>query len=354
MRTSRLLPVLLFAISSTAFAVTIPCAKPASSQALCTNAKFASAARQLTAAYAHMDRQLSQAAVSAMGADAKAWLAWNDTMCPPEQSVTARADCLLPLYQNQTEMLTEGTKTIHDMHFYPREKVMIVRESHPPRQEIHDPGYGAGRFTWPQIDHPTRAQAKWNSAAGQEALRLVSRQSKGAPQNPFDPAPLLDKQVFASYNLTAANHRLIVVTFTQEVFPYGAAHPDDTIHHMNWWLRCGRELRASDVFRKDSDWKPFLLEASYNALIAETKRSQNPLHMFPKDESYEGARKAVYDTSNWAVTRDGLIIRFPRYSVAAGYVGWPRIQLSWRTLRPYLNPHLHPAGLPRLKRQRKP
>lgn len=349
----RLLSVLLLAISSAAFAAMLPCTRPDANQAICTNARFRSAAGQLAAAYAQADKHLSQFAVAAMKADETSWLAWTDTMCPATEAAAERTACLLPLYQQQTEMLTTGTKTIYGMHFYPREKVVITAESHAPRPQIHDPGYGSGRFAWPQIDRPDRAEAIWNTAAAKEASRLSDEHDPGSQDNPFNPAPLLDKQVFSSYNIAAANRRMIVLTFTQSVFPYGAAHPSETIRHMNWWLRRGRRLWATDVFRKGSGWQSFLAQASYNNLIAKAKRDHTLPYIFPEKESLPAARKAVRMTSNWTLCRDGLIVTFPSYSVAAGVYGSPSILLPWQTLKPYLNAKMHPKRLPRLTHKQK-
>jgi hypothetical protein len=339
----RRFALLVLAFATTVLAVSLPCAPKGPRAAACGDASFAAVTERLRAVFRQSETRLSAVARGRMGADAAAWLAWTQRICP-----AGKAECLTPLYSAESKTIAEGISRAGGMQFYPRTEYRMAPDpAHTAGEPAHlpgDPGYGIGEFAWPQLDRPDARQSRWNGAVRQR-LEMLNR-GGAADGDAFQPGPLGGKHEWLSYRVAAANQRLIEVTFTQSIFPYGAAHPATEKVQMNWWLPRGREVRAQDVFRPGSGWRAFLGKVSYQHLVARSRRAKNPVRIFPEAESGPAARKAARQTGNWTLLRDGLRVTFPAYSVAAGYYGEPTIFIRWEQLRPYLAKGLHPETLP--------
>jgi hypothetical protein len=339
----RRFPLAVLAFATTVLAVNLPCTSNGASAAACRAAGFAAVTSDLQTTFRLSEAQLSAVAGGQMEADAAAWLGWTRRICP-----VGKAECLTPLYKAEKKTIAEGVRRVGGLQFYPRTEYQTAPDpAHSAGEPEHlpgDPGYGVGEFAWPQIDRPNGRESKWNQAIENMALGL----SRGgaADSNAFQPSPLGGKHEWLSYRVRAANRRLIEVTFTQSIFPYGAAHPATEQTQMNWWLPRGRMVRARDVFRPGSGWQVFLARISYRHLVEGSHRAKNPVMIFPAAESRPAAKKAALQAGNWTLLRGGLRVTFPAYSVAAGVFGEPEIFIRWEQLRPYLAAALHPETLP--------
>jgi hypothetical protein len=339
----RRLALLLLAFATTVLAVNLPCTPQGQKAAACSDASFAEATAALGRVFRQSEAPLSATAGSQMESDAAEWLAWTHKICP-----TGKAKCLTPLYRAEEKTIAEGMVRAGGMQFYPRTEYRTAPDpAHTAGEPEHlpgDPGYGVGEFAWPQVDRANERESQWNRAV--RARVAAWKRGSAAEGDAFQPSPLGGKHEWLSYRVTAANGRLIEVTFTQSIFPYGAAHPATEKMQMHWWLPRGREVRAEDVFRPGSGWRPFLAQVSYAHLVEMGRRKENPVRIFPEAESRPAAEKAALETGNWTLLRHGLRVTFPAYSVAAGFYGEPEIFIRWEQLRPYLAARLDPETLP--------
>ncbi|ACO33586.1 MULTISPECIES: RsiV family protein [Acidobacterium] len=339
----RRFALILLAFATTVLAVNLPCTPKGPKAAACSDASFAAATAALRKAFRQSEAQLSAAASGQMESDAAEWLAWTQRVCP-----AGKAECLTPLYRAEEKTIAEGMVRAGGMQFYPRTEYRTAPDpAHTAGEPEHlpgDPGYGVGEFAWPQVDRANERASRWNRAVRTRVAAL--KRGSAADGDAFEPSPLGGKHEWLSYRVAAANARLIEVTFTQSIFPYGAAHPATKKTQMNWWLPRGREVRAEDVFRPGSGWRPFLARVSYEQLVEMSRRKENPVRIFPEAESRPAAEKAALQTGHWTLLRDGLWVTFPAYSVAAGFYGEPTIFIRWGQLRPYLAAGLDPETLP--------
>lgn len=134
------------------------------------------------------------------------------------------------------------------------------------------------------------------------------------------------------YEIAYAGPELISVRFDLSSDTLGAAHPNNTSQAVTVLMNEGRALAAEDVFQPGSQWEDFLTR---RAVAAITQQYRDDGFTPPERDVRESATKPHL----WLVTERGLTIVFPPYSFGAPYVmGGTEVTISWRDLRPYLNP----------------
>src|SRR5262249_8464763 len=150
------------------------------------------------------------------------WLRWLRSRCPgkAEKDITP---CLKAEYSLRQKRLHKGTVRLGGMIFFPRLKVLVVPDkTQSPADHLGaDPGFGVGRFSWPEIDHPTPQQAAWNMAVRARAVELSRHNATD-----FVPEAAYESDVDITYTVDAANDTLISVTLWNYSYGYGAAHPN--------------------------------------------------------------------------------------------------------------------------------
>lgn len=320
----------------------LPCTANGPKITACQNAAFSQAATRLEATLHNTESLLSQPARAEVESDRANWLRWTQRICPAQ-----KAECLTPFYQSEASMLTEGSTQIDGMRIYPRAQYRISpitqRSPQKPQPVPDNPSLGVSAISWPQIDHADEVQQSWNRAMRKAALAMSIRTDK--QDKLFSPFPLTGKQVSVTYQMEPSNPRLMQVRFTLEVAPNEAAHPATTVEQAGWWLTRGRNVEASDLFR-GANWRKQLTKLSAIALTTEAKQSMGELELFAPAEWQPQLMKIVTDPAHWTLTREGLLLTLPRYTVAAGVYGNPRALVAWKQLRRWMNREADTGSFP--------
>lgn len=338
---------LLFFSGAPLVAASFSCSRASTPQekAICSDAKLSALDDQVAAAYKTLRAQLSPEGAMKVQADQREWLAWLRLTCldrDPNSQGREITSCLQDSYQERLHMLKDGLQRVGGMVFFPRLKVLMIPDE--PVAESGDPGFGVGRFTWPEIDRPTPQQAAWNAAVRAKVVQM-SMETEEAGQAPKDfvPKSVAGSNVSVNYVLESANEKLIAVNLGNSTYNYGAAHPNEYTASFLWWLELQRPLKAFDVFRPGSGWEVFLSERSYEKL----RKSDSADALYEEDEVRKGASDAVIDPENWNLSQQKWEIDFPEYSVAARPAGTPSAEFSWTELQPYLTSGFDPTSLPK-------
>jgi uncharacterized protein len=343
MRWLSLIPALLALHAASSMAASFSCAKASMPQekAICASPELSQLDERLAAAYDALRKQLSSEGAARVQADEREWIKWLRVICPDLHStpVPEIAACLQGEYTRRLTALQTGTRQLGGMLFFPRLKVLSIPE--PPEPGSGDPGFGAGSFSWPEIDHPTAGQALWNAAMRAQAVRF-SGNADQTPPHDFVPASVRYSRLDIGYTLDGANEQLIAATLLKYSYGYGAAHPNDFLLTFLWLPAKQRPLAAQDVFRPGSGWEEHMIRSSFQKL--------KPVADSDEGDFRQGAASVVSDVSTWRLDRDQLEISFPKYSVAAGAAGILAAALPWAELQPYLVEGFDPAVLPEHRR----
>ncbi|HUP03016.1 MAG TPA: DUF3298 domain-containing protein [Bryobacteraceae bacterium] len=319
-------------------------ASTAREHTICADAKLSQVDEELAAAYQRVVGSLTRASAETVREDQREWADWLGQVCPDHGAQPrGMAACLANEYSIRVRMLRDGLRRIGGVTFFPRLLVVIASDKGTPAPGSADPGFGVGRFHWPQIDAPsTLEQSGWNRAVRELAARMAQREGSPPAPDEFDPSLAADSDVNVFYTLRAANSKLISVEVGNERYNYGAAHPWESVTCFNWLLDPRRELSGEDVFQPGSGWEAFLGERAWEKL----KASEHAKDLYADSTAHEAALRDAARVEGWTVTADGLEILFPEYSVAPRLAGMLTVNFAWDELKPYLAAGFDPAALP--------
>lgn len=304
--------------------------------AICADAELSRLDEELTAAYHAVREQLSAGGAAAVQADQREWLAWLRDRCAggPQNIGT----CLKHEYTVRRDLLQQGTVHSGGMLFFPRLKVFFVPAKAVPERDLAaiDPGFGVGRFSWPQIDHPTPQQAQWNAAVRAQAARLSGGDSSDFVADAYSEDSL-------GYTIEAASETLISVRLSHDFYYYGAAHSNADSLTFNWLPLEERTLQAQDFFRPDSGWKALMAKRSAQEALEQLSRHNMAPYAFAEQKS---TLRSVEDPAHWVPGPQQLTIVFPEYALTPRALGELSVSFSWNELKPYLAAGFDPASLP--------
>ncbi len=148
-----------------AFATALACAPPASparaSSAQAAGTKLRTLKAAVEAAYRAGRARLSPQAASELESDRRAWRAWLPKVCLAtlHKDRAALSDCRSRLYTDQLATFQDGFTESGGLRFFPRLRVLTAPDATPPSYASANPGFGEGRFSWPEIANPTPVQA---------------------------------------------------------------------------------------------------------------------------------------------------------------------------------------------------
>jgi hypothetical protein len=129
------------------------------------------------------------------------------------------------------------------------------------------------------------------------------------------------------YEVTLATSKLISITFTASPYMAGAAHPNHYALVVNYDLAAGKPIVLADMFRPNSDF----LRAISSYCIAQLKKR---LGEFSDPDWINGGASAKPENyTNWNITRNGILITFDPYQVAAYAVGAQTVVVPYEVLR---------------------
>jgi uncharacterized protein len=294
---------------------------------------------RFTAAYDADRAALSPAGAALLQSDQRDWLHWIDADCPPSYAGDGGpVACLTTEYQERLDELKSSVQRIGGWTFFTR--THYVYASGTPNADDRDPGYGDGKFAWPQIDSPTPAQQAFNRAVYRATVQLANANDIKHPS--LDTAVDASGTIDAGFSIAAANSRLVEVDFSDSTFSWGAAHPNTALATFAWWIDSGRALQPDDVFRSGSGWRAALLPL----VIAKLRKDPGPDALWTGKELLDGVKDGDSSSQFWDICRSGLTITFNSYQVGPYSSGAPSVTFQWPELAKYLAPALQPATLP--------
>lgn len=183
---------------------------------------------------------------------------------------------------------------------------------------------------YPQAVGADERMVKLNQALKNLAQKEVSGFKKdfSAPEERGPAGSYFD----LSYTVELATDKLVSITFYEDSFYEGAAHPNHGSLTFNYDLDAGRELKLADLFRPNSH---FLTPISNYAINAVKKQlGQDP----DMDWIKEGAGPKEENYKSWAITRRGLKVTFDPYQVASYAEGPHEVVIPFSALRNVIDP----------------
>jgi len=118
----------------------------------------------------------------------------------------------------------------------------------------------------------------------------------------------------------------------------GAAHGIPATHYLNWQRSAGRELTLDDVLipgRRDQYVQA--LREAHDAWLARNDDAK-------RDPATWARLWPFQDTSNYTLTREGLVVKYDAYSIAPYSYGEPELTVPYKALRGVLRPEFLPAA----------
>jgi len=116
----------------------------------------------------------------------------------------------------------------------------------------------------------------------------------------------------------------ITMTLTGYSYGHGAAHGNYAITYIQYLRDKGRRLTADDVFAAKG-WQQKL-----QALALEAAKTTEGDDLMLDDPS--SINDLVIDPARWDFSRDGLVLQFEPYEIAAYAVGAPTVTILWSDL----------------------
>lgn len=128
------------------------------------------------------------------------------------------------------------------------------------------------------------------------------------------------------YSITYADSEVISVWYGNSSYS-GGAHPNSNSFTLNFDLKTGRELALADLFKPRSNFLQVLSTYCVQELKKEVQEASD-------DEWIErGAGPKAENYRSWNISKNGLVVNFDAYQVAAYVAGPQEVVVPFATLR---------------------
>ena len=128
------------------------------------------------------------------------------------------------------------------------------------------------------------------------------------------------------YNVLYQDPRLVSIRFDIAVYSAGAAHPNSFTTTLVYDLGTGIVVRLADIFKKGVDPLAFLSSYTAKALMARNGLAGSA------DMVAAGTAPKAENFKSYLVTREGLLVIFDPYQVAAYAAGPQEVVVPWSAL----------------------
>ena len=125
-------------------------------------------------------------------------------------------------------------------------------------------------------------------------------------------------ELYIDYKVTYNRNNIISIPIESYEFT-GGAHGMTYLNSYNYNLINGNQLKLSDMFKKDIDYKKIVNEY-INYVI-----SQNPDIYFKGEDGFKG----IKEDQSFYIEDDGVVIYFSLYEIAPYYVGIPKFKMEF-------------------------
>ncbi|MDO9125752.1 MAG: hypothetical protein Q7U42_02720, partial [Parvibaculum sp.] len=267
----------------------------------------------IAASYAAARAALSPEGAELMRKSQRSWLRFLDKACPD-----GAAACLAPWYEERAKALAEAVTEKSGRTFFVSDDWTFIAAEKPGEEEF--PGENAMQYRQ-QMSFGIDAAA----SQGDRAFNAAVEKHRDYLWNGFDGATTMN----TSFTLNEATENFVSLDIFGWEYPLGAAHGFGAATHLNFRLDEARPLAAADIFAKDG-WQQLLAD---NAL-EELTLIFGEMGLF--DEAGQAIAGMVADPEHWVVTKEGLGVNFPVYSVGPYAGGDNTVMTSWDKLAPWL------------------
>ncbi|MBO6635223.1 DUF3298 domain-containing protein [Parvibaculum sp.] len=315
--TSRVLlaaALALLCLSAPARAASFDCAKASSprEKSVCSDEDLSKADEEIAAQYASALKRLSAEGAERLRGGQRSWLAFLGKACP-----AGGVECLEAWYEERVTFLRDAVKEEGGNTYLVSDEWHFISPAKDGEEEI----VGADDIRYRQqlhfaIDAPERE--------GERAFNTAIEQHGDDLWTGFDGEMRMDTHIA----LNGATVDLASADLFIWQFPLGAAHGFGAAVHVNFLLNEGRPLRAEDLFVRDG-WEEALAEEVLAGL-----RANEDLIFF--DGLEETVRGMAAKSENWVLTKEGLGVNFPVYSIGPYAMGDLTITVPWGKLESWL------------------
>lgn len=170
-----------------------------------------------------------------------------------------------------------------------------------------------------------------------EEIKHLIEQLKKANMPEVDanlPADIPGKNgLYIDYKIVYQNERALSLLFTVSAYMRGAAHPNNSLETLNFID--GKKISFAELFKKDTDYLNPIATICKNALMKKD---------FSNDELIiEGTKPAIENYQNWNFSKEGLVITFKPYQVAAYVYGAQDVLIPKAKLNALMLPEITKA-----------
>ena len=301
-------------------AASFDCAKASTTRekAICKNDELSNDDDIMGALYAGARARISDSAAVRLRDSQLSWLRFLGKACPQEKIEDA-VQCLKPWYADRVKFLAHAVTEKAGLTFVTLDEWTFIAPEKQGKEEM--PGANQMRYREDvsfAIDKP--------ASDGERAFNaLVAKQSD--LWNGFDG----DVQRSTWFKLNEATENFASLDIFRWEFHVGAAHGFGAAKHLNYRLDEARPLQVKDIFADKDGWQKTLARHALDGLH-KIVGEDNGLF----DGAEETISKMVGDPKNWVVTREGLGVNFPVYSVGPYVIGDHTITTPWKDLAPWL------------------
>ncbi len=131
-----------------------------------------------------------------------------------------------------------------------------------------------------------------------------------------------------TYELQMANDDLISVIFTDASFG-GGAHGSAITTTLNFDVKTNRVLKLADIFEPNSNYLKLISDISRADLKAKLQKDE----MFDEEMFNPGSEAKAENYGAWNLTKNGLLITFDAYQVAAYAAGPQEVLIPYSKLQ---------------------
>ena len=310
---------MLLSAGGPATAASFDCAKASSvrEKAICKHGDLSNEDDIMGALYAGARARISESAAARLRDSQISWLNFLGKVCP-QKKVEDAAKCLKPWYGARLKFLAHAVTEKAGRTFLALDQWTFIS----PEKQGEEEMPGANQMQYREsmsfaIDRP-------QSEGGVSFNKLMA-----AEQDLWNG---FDGQVQRSiwFKLNEATPDFLSVDIFRWEFHVGAAHGFGAATHVNYRLDEARPLQVKDIFARDG-WQKVLAKHSLDGLH---KILGDDYGLF--DEAPQTIAKMVADPNNWVVTRDGLGVNFPVYSVGPYAIGDHTVTTPWKDLASWL------------------
>ncbi|MEQ8266215.1 MAG: lysozyme inhibitor LprI family protein [Parvibaculum sp.] len=320
MKFGAVLAVLLAALlhASPATAASFDCAKASSARekTVCADPQLSKTDEEIAAAYAAARAALSPEGAEIMRKSQRSWLRFLGKACPEGDAV-----CLGPWFDDRAKFLAGAVTEKSGRTFLAADEWTFIAPETPARDaEDALPGENAMRYRRQmsfRIDAPV--------SEGDKAFNAAVEKNRDDLWNGFDG----DTTMNVSFTLNEATPDFVSLDIFEWQYPLGAAHGYGAALHLNFRLDKARPLAAAGIFAKEGWQKPLADNA-----LEELTLIFGEMGLFEGSE--ETIAEMVANPDYWVVTKEGLGVNFPVYSVGPYAGGDHTVTTSWDQLQPWL------------------